>query len=117
MHREVARAFCNKPSPKSKYVIHLNHDKGDNHFKNLKWANKDEVSSHQQNSPEKIAYKIRQANRTQGLKLNIAKVKAIKDTLNNPKRKLTFKQLAEKYKISEMTIYRIKSGENWARVK
>jgi hypothetical protein len=98
-------------------VIHLNHDKGDNHFKNLKWANKDEVSSHQQNSPEKIAYKIRQANRTQGLKLNIAKVKAIKDTLNNPKRKLTFKQLAEKYKISEMTIYRIKSGENWARVK
>ena len=27
------------------------------------------------------------------------------------------KQLAEKYGVSEMTMYRIKSGENWAKVK
>jgi len=117
IHREIARLFCKKASPKHKYVIHINHKKKDNHFKNLKWATLDEVSSHQQSSPEKIAYKKRQANKTVGLKLNATQVKAIKDTIKNPKRKLTYKQLAVKYKVSEMTLYRIKSGENWGKVK
>jgi transcriptional regulator with XRE-family HTH domain len=37
--------------------------------------------------------------------------------LANPKRKLTYKQLAEKYGVSEMAITRIKRGENWGHVK
>ncbi len=115
-HREVAKAFNPKNSPKEKFVIHLNHDKTDNHTKNLKWATQDEVSSHQQNSPNKIAYKQIQSSRTQGLKLNAKQVKAIKEIIKSPRRKLTYKQIAEKYNVSEMTIYRIKSGENWANV-
>jgi hypothetical protein len=117
IHREVAKLFCKKPSPKYKYVIHVNHRKKDNHYKNLKWATLDTVSSHQQGSPEKIAYKKRQANRTEGLKLNATQVKTIKDMINDPNRKMTYKQLAAKYKVSEMTLYRIKSGENWGRIK
>lgn len=117
VHREIAKLFCKKSSPKYKYVIHLNHKKEDNKFTNLKWSTIDEVASHQQNSPEKIAYKIRQANKAEGLKLNVAQVKSIKEAINNPKRKLTFKQMAAKYNVSEMTLYRIKSGENWGRVK
>jgi NUMOD4 motif len=117
IHREIARQFCKKASPKHKFVIHINHKKQDNHYKNLKWATLEEVSSHQQFSPEKIAYKKRQANRTEGLKLNAAQVKVIKEMIKNPKRKLTYKQIAAKYKVSEMTLYRIKSGENWGRVK
>jgi hypothetical protein len=117
IHREVAKHFCKKTSPKYKFVIHLNHKKKDNVHKNLKWATLETVSSHQQNSPEKIAYKKRQANRTEGLKLNATQVKTIKDIINNPKRRLTYKQLAAKYKVSEMTLYRIKSGENWGRIK
>lgn len=117
IHREVAKLFCKKPSPKNKFVIHLNHKKKDNLYKNLKWATLELVSAHQQNSPEKIAYKKRQANRTVGLKLNATQVKKIKDIINNPKRRLTYKQLAAKYKVSEMTLYRIKSGENWGRIK
>lgn len=116
-HREVARLFCKKKSPKHKYVIHINHNKADNHSKNLKWATLDEVSKHQQNSPQKLAYKKRQANRTSGLKLTATQVKQIKDMIKNPKRKLTYKQMAEKYGVSEMTLYRIKSGENWGRIK
>lgn len=116
-HREIAKLFCNKKSPKAKYVIHINHKKLDNTAKNLKWATLEEVSEHQQNSPLKIAYKKRQANKTVGLKLTAVQVKAIKDILKNPKRKLTYKQLAAKYKVSEMTLYRIKSGENWGKVK
>ncbi|RYY46286.1 MAG: hypothetical protein EOO06_14805 [Chitinophagaceae bacterium] len=116
IHREVARHFCSKKSPKHKFVIHQNHKKGDNHFKNLKWATAEEVSSHQQMSPEKLAYKERQASRTRGLKLTIAQVRSIKEAINNPKRKLTYKQIAEKFGVSEMTVYRIRSGENWGRV-
>ena len=117
LHREIAKLFCKKPSNKYKFVIHVNHRKEDNSFKNLKWATLEEVGTHQQNSPQKIAYKKRQANKTEGLKLNVIKVKAIKEAINNPKRKLTYKQMAEKYDVSEMTLYRIKSGENWSKVK
>ena len=57
IHREVAKLFCTKKSPKHKFVIHNNHKKSDNLFKNLKWATMVEVSEHQQSSPDKIAYK------------------------------------------------------------
>ena len=116
IHRELARLFLSKPSPRHKYVIHKNHNKLDNSIKNLKWATVEEMIEHQQNSPAKIAYKKKQATREIGLKLTASKVKKIKDLLNNKNRRVTIKQLANRYDVSEMTMYRIKSGENWARV-
>ena len=73
--------------------------------------------THSQHSPAKIAYKKVQANRTEGLKLNANQVKSIKKILNDKNRKITIKRLAEKYGVSEMTMYRIKSGENWGRIR
>lgn len=115
-HREVAKLFNEKKSLKQKFVIHLNHVKTDNHYKNLKWSDQEEVSAHQQKSPHKIAYKKIQHSRTKGLKLDAKDVKAIKAMIGNKNRKLTHKQIAEKYDVSEMTIYRIKSGENWSNI-
>jgi len=117
IHREIARLFLKKPSPKNKYVIHINHNKLDNAVKNLKWATLEEMIEHQQHSPAKIAYKKVQANRTEGLKLNANQVKGIKKILSDKNRKITIKKLAEKFGVSEMTMYRIKSGENWGRIK
>lgn len=116
IHRELARLFLDKPGTRHKFVIHKNHDKLDNNVKNLKWATLEEMIGHQQSSPAKIAYKKKQAERTVGLKLTAAQVKKIKEQLNNKNRRLTIKQLADKYAVSEMTMYRIKSGENWGRV-
>src|SRR5947209_8628466 len=116
IHRELAKLFIKKPTPRHKYVIHKNHNKLDNSIKNLKWATVEEMIEHQQGSPAKIAYKKKQATRETGLKLTATKVRKIKDVLNSKNRRLTIKQLAERYKVSEMTMYRIKSGENWARV-
>ena len=117
IHRELAKLFLKRPSPKHKYVIHKNHNKLDNSIKNLQWATVDEMIDHQQSSPAKIAYKKKQASKEVGLKLTASKVKKIKELLNNKNRRLTIKQLADKYSVSEMTMYRIKSGENWARVR
>lgn len=116
LHREAARLFHKKKSPKQKYVIHVNHNKTDNHIDNLKWATQKEANEHQQNSPNKATYKKMQVKKAKGLKLNAAQVKIIKAILANPKRKLTHRQLADKYKITPMTIYRIKSGENWGSI-
>jgi hypothetical protein len=117
LHREVARAFSKKSSPKHKYVIHLNHNRLDNSAKNLKWVTLEEMIEHQQKSPAKRAYKKVQAGRTSGLKLSAVQVKNIKKILSNEKRKLTIKNIAKKFGVSEMTLYRIKSGENWSKVK
>ncbi len=116
IHREMAKIFLEKPSVKHKYVIHQNHNKLDNNIKNLRWATLEKMITHQQESPAKIAYKEKQANRTVGLKLTASQVKKIKDILNSKTRKITIKQLAKKYGVSEMTMYRIKSGENWGRI-
>lgn len=116
IHREVAKLFLKKTSPRQKYVVHLNHDRLDNRAANLRWANPDELNAHQQSSPAKQAYKERQASRTRGLKLTSTQVRAIKKTLADPRRRLTYRQLAEKYGVSEMTLYRIRSGENWGRI-
>jgi hypothetical protein len=116
IHREMAKLFLKKSSPKHVYVVHINHNKLDNRVKNLRWATLTEMINHQQGSPAKKAYKQKQANRTIGLKLTATQVKSIKNTLYNKKRNITIRQLAKNYGVSEMTMYRIKSGENWARV-
>lgn len=72
--------------------------------------------SHQQGSPAKIAYKEKQANKTEGLKLTATQVRKIKSILTSKNRNITIKQLAKNYGVSEMTMYRIKSGENWGRI-
>lgn len=116
IHREMAKIFLKKPSPHYRYVVHRNHNKLDNHLKNLRWATLEQMIDHQQDSPAKIAYKEKQANRTVGLKLTAAQVKSIKNILGNRRRNITIRQLAKNYGVSEMTMYRIKSGENWARI-
>ncbi|QJB34521.1 helix-turn-helix domain-containing protein [Chitinophaga oryzae] len=115
LHREVAKLFNKRPGRAHRYVIHLDYDKKNNKASNLKWATKEEMEEHQQNSPAKLAYKEKQRNRLKGLKLNVTKVKSIKRLLNKPGKK-TMKQIAEQFDISEMQLYRIKSGENWAHV-
>jgi predicted DNA-binding transcriptional regulator AlpA len=52
-----------------------------------------------------------------GKVLTEKKVQQLKEAIFNPKRTLTLKQLAKKFGISEMTLYRIKRGELWYTVR
>ncbi|MDE3125885.1 MAG: HNH endonuclease [Bacteroidota bacterium] len=121
LHRAVGQLFLKKPKADEKFIIHLNHNKKDNRAENLKWATQELVIEHNKNNPRVKAAKKKLMQKTsemkKGLKLTLAQVKDIKKMLANPKRKLTYKQLAEKYGVSEMAITRIKRGENWGHVK
>src|SRR5690349_3001740 len=69
IHRAIARLFVNRASAKNKYVIHKHHNKLDHSFKNLRWATLEDMIEHQQESPAKVAYKKKPANKTVGLNL------------------------------------------------
>lgn len=116
-HHAVAYSFLKKPSPKHVSIIHLDHNKANNHISNLKWVTKAGQIEHSKKSPyvlEAAARKVYSGATSK--KLNEKKVIQLKKDIWNPKRKATFKQLAAKYDIAEMNLYRIKNGELWFHV-
>lgn len=119
IHRIVAENFVKKASNMHKFVIHKDFDKENNHYLNLAWVTQEGLVAHNKKNPTVIAAAKRQglSQRGNGHVLTNAKVKEMKLMLASKNRKLTIKQIAKKYKISEMQVYRIKSGENWGHVK
>lgn len=111
VHKLVAEHFLER-KPDDAYVIHLNYDKKDNHVSNLKWATKAEKENHQFTNPEYLATPRK---RTYS-KLSEAKVRLIKRKIFDPNRRTRLKMIARQFGISEMQLYRIKSGENWSSV-
>ncbi len=116
LHRLVAKNFLPPPQRGEKLVMHFNYKKTDNHYTNLGWATIAEAAAHAQGSP--FVKKARKRAAETGIggntKLTIEKVKEIKKLLAKGK---TLKEIAAKYKVSDMQIYRIKIGENWKNVK
>lgn len=116
-HHAVAYTFLKKPSPKYTHVLHLDYNKENNDPSNLKWATKDEQVEHSKKSPYVLASTAHKVyTGAMSKKLNEKKVIQLKNEIWNPKRKLTYKQLAAKYGIAEMNLYRIKNGLLWFHV-
>lgn len=111
LHKLVAEHFLEKGKD-HQFVIHLNYDKTDNRMANLRWATKKEKEDHQFSNPE---YRNGPRKRCYS-KLTEAKVKLIKRKINDPNRRTRMKMIAKQFGISEMQLYRIKSGENWGSV-
>jgi hypothetical protein len=111
IHRLVATHFCTKATPRHNFVIHLDHKKENNKAGNLKWVKHAVQIEHAKKDPAFVA----QLRPLEGKKLNADKVKIIKGKIREGK--IRMKDLARKFKISEMQLYRIKSGENWSHVK
>ncbi|MDG1804547.1 HNH endonuclease [Flavicella sp.] len=111
VHKLVAQHFLERKEDEV-YVIHLNYDKLDNRVENLKWATKREKELHQFSGPAHINRKPR----LHSAKLTEARVRLIKRKINDPNRKTRMKMIAKQFGVSEMQLYRIKSGENWGHV-
>lgn len=110
VHKMVAQHFLEQND--GVFVIHLDYDKTNNRVENLKWATKREKEVHQFSNPE---YKNKPRKRTYS-KLTETKVKLIKRKINDPNRRTRLKMIAKQFGISEMQLYRIKTGENWGSV-
>lgn len=119
LSREVASAFLKKPSPKHKFIIHKDHNYLNDHVSNLQWATLKEHRAHTAMSPKSVQSRRKKAitKSTHSKVLSERDVLALKKLIWDPKRKLTFKQLAEKFGVSEMQIYRIKKGEFWYHLR
>jgi hypothetical protein len=114
VHKLVADYFLKKPSENQTIVAHLDYDKLNNRASNLKWMTHAENVIHQRSSPYVIADKENRRQRaSKTSKLSLTKVMLLKKLLNEGK---PVKSLVKQFKVSDMQIYRIKSGENWGDV-
>jgi len=120
LFRLVAEKFVVRDSLNHKFVIHLDHDKLNDHFTNLKWVTQEGLNAHSKTSPRVIEAKRRATDlafRTKGHKLTSTKVMYIKKILSDPNRKTRLKILAKRFGVSEMTLHRIRTGENWGHIE
>ena len=114
VHKLVADFFAPKgENPERKFVLHLDHDKLNNHWENLKWATRDEMTLHNRENPAVIDKVI--PKRTKNYKLTESKVIMIKKMLKSDKNRL--KMIAKQFGITHTQLNRIRSGENWGQVK
>jgi hypothetical protein len=113
IHRLVAEHFCKQASQKHNFVIHVDHRKENNKAANLKWVRHDNQIEHAKKDPNVLV----RMNPDEGPKLTSGKVKRIKIALFKSKSQPTLKALARMFKVSDMQIHRIKTGENWGHVK
>ncbi len=120
LHKVVATKFIPNRSANKTFVIHLDYNNENNRVNNLQWATYEEMIEHRKHSPRVILAnkKLAKFNRERdGHKLSATDVKQIKRKIKSPNRKISLKKIAKEFKISEMQLYRIKSGENWGHVK
>lgn len=119
-YKLVARYFIPKTSENQEHVIHLDYCRSNDYTRNLKWVTADERLEHFRKSPHVIEAQKNfiESNRDgKGSKLTSTRVMLIKKLLANPNRKTRIKMIAKQFGVSEMQIFRIKSGENWGHVK
>ncbi len=106
VQRLVALQFVRKYRADQLYVIHIDYDSANNYFRNLKWASRDEMETHNRKNPR--------AKKRGNQKLTVGRVKIIKQRLLQGK---TSKMIGKQFGVTDMQIHRIKTGENWGYVK
>ena len=122
-YKLVAEYFLERTSEDQTCILHLDYNRRNDTVKNLKLATREEMLRHYNASPNvQMARKKQKEQKGKkvirdGHKLTITQVMLIKKRIFNPKNKTRMKIIARQFGISEMQLYRIKSGENWGHVK
>ncbi|MFN4811100.1 MAG: NUMOD4 domain-containing protein [Bacteroidia bacterium] len=120
IYKLVAEYFIPKTSPDQEYVIHVDFNRSNDFVNNLKWATLEEKRAHIKKSPHVIEAKkklIEHNIRSDGHKLTESQVILLKKKLLDPNRKVRLKILARQFGVTEMTLHRIRTGENWGHIK
>lgn len=119
-HYLVGLLFLERDPKIHTNVIHLDYVRMNNVITNLQWATRQEMLEHAKRSPHVIQAKknlVEFNKKRDGHKLTTKDVIRLKKKLLDPNRKTRNKALAKEFNISEMQLYRIKSGENWGHIK
>ena len=95
IHKFVATHFVKNEDPDKKFLIHLDKDKTNNYWKNLKWVNQQELTEWQ---IENGVYDVVKRRKTGQYKLTEAKVRLIKKRLQSGRTKK--KIIAKNFNIS-----------------
>ncbi len=112
VHKLVAIAFVPRKSDEHIISTHLDWNKTNNHYSNLKWLTRKE-------SYDRIIPRLQEINRVKnkGLvrnsKLKPEDVKKLKEMLHKG---IKQNVIAKLFSISEMQVTRIKRGDNWANI-
>ena len=124
LYKLVAEHFLEKTSEEQTCVVHLDHNLANDTVENLKWMTKEERSLHLQTNLKVQRAKVRTTMRlihynkkNHISKLTTTQVMLIKKLLAKPNRKTRMKMIAKQFGISEMQLYRIKTGENWGHIQ
>lgn len=115
IHRAVAQLFLEEIEGKN-LVIHKDFNKANNHIDNLQFANRKELTEHNKNNPAVIQAKKEALLKPKYAKLTPEKVRLLKKKIFDPNRRTRLRLIAKQFGISEMQLYRIKSGKNWGHI-
>lgn len=111
IHKFVASHFVDKTNEQQEFVVHIDKRKENNHWSNLKWVTREELTAwlinrgvyDPTNRPNRKHYRMTES-----------KVILLKRRLREGKMKK--KVLAKTFGITPMQLNRIERGENWGHV-
>ena len=108
IHKLVAEYYLNEPKDPSEFIIHVDYDRKNNHFSNLKWVNSSQASVHRKGDKDYDKKKVRNSKLTETQVIRLKKM--IKRGKVRPYR------IAQEFGITHTQLNRIKNGENWAHI-
>lgn len=112
IHKFVAKHFIPNDDPEKIFAIHLDQDKNNNHWKNLKWVSRSELTQWQL---DQGIYSLSYKKRPKNTKMTETRVKMALQWIKEGKTKK--KIIAKRLGISTMQLNRIERGENWGYVQ
>jgi len=113
VHKLVAIVFVPKENENQTIVTHIDWNKRNNHYKNLRWLTKEEAYARIMPRLQEIN-KIKNKGIVRNSKLKPEDVKVLKGMLEKG---IKQNVIARLFSISEMQVTRIKRGENWSKIK
>jgi len=111
IHKFVAEHFVERDDLSKVFPIHLDNNKNNNYYKNLKWVDQAGLTKWQK---EIGVFDEARRLKTGQNKLTETKVRLIKKRLKTGKTKM--KIIAKTFDISLTHLKRIESGENWGHI-
>ncbi len=113
VHKLVAIVFVEKENDNQVIVTHIDWNKRNNHYKNLRWVTKEAAYARIMPRLQEIN-KIKNKGIIRNSKLKAEDVQVLKGMLEKG---IKQNVVAKLFSISEMQVTRIKRGENWGKIK